>query len=203
MRLESLDLDETDASREELSGLADLLRREGFTVEVAGRGDTTWTRMRESADRAFVDVLNVVLDETERHAIDVVISGVTAWALQRLHFRGRGNARPVVVIWVGHEDVREFPLPDPKRDIARIRDTALWPARPWLPLVRHLDDGDAEFGLIYDEDVVADEAIRLFGTTTQSEQALMAGTTIDGSKLPLLAEYDSLERLLANGWSVD
>jgi hypothetical protein len=203
MRLESLDLDEPDASRDELIGLADLLREEGFTVDVAARGDTTWTKMRESAERAFVDVLNVVLDETERNAIDVVIAAVTTWALQRLHFRGRGSARPVVAIWVGQEDVREFPLPDPKRNIARIRDTERWPARPWLPLVRHLDDGDAEFALIYDEDVVANEAIHVYGTTAQSEQALMAGTPIDGRQLPLLAEYDSLERLLADGWSVD
>jgi hypothetical protein len=203
MRLESLDLDEPDASRDELTGLADLLRDEGLMVDVAARGDTTWTRMRESAERAFVDVLNVVLDETERHAIDVVIAAVTTWALQRLHFRGRERARPVVVIWVGQEDVREVPLPDPKRDIARIRDTERWPARPWLPLVRHVGDGDAEFGLIYDEDVVADEAIRLYDTTAQSEQALMAGTPIDGLQLPLLGEYDSLERLLVDGWSVD
>ena len=70
-------------------------------------------------------------------------------------------------------------------------------------MARHLDDGDAQFGLIYDEDVAADEAIRLFGTTPQSEEALMAGTVIDGGQLPLLAEYDSLERVLADGWSVD
>jgi hypothetical protein len=94
-------------------------------------------------------------------------------------------------------------LPDPKRDIGRIRDTERWLARPWLPLVKHLDDGDSEFGLIHDEDVVADEVIRLFGTTAQSQQALMAGTPIDGSQLPLLVEYDSLERVLADGWSVD
>jgi hypothetical protein len=31
----------------------------------------------------------------------------------------------------------------------------------------------------------------------------MAGTPIDGSQLPLLVEYDSLERVLADGWSVD
>jgi hypothetical protein len=104
---------------------------------------------------------------------------------------------------VGAEDVREVPLPDPKRNIARIRDTERWPARPWLPLVKHLDNGDTEVAFIYDEDVIADEAIRLFGTTPQSAQALIAETIIDGSQLPLLAEYDSLERLLADGWSVD
>jgi hypothetical protein len=31
----------------------------------------------------------------------------------------------------------------------------------------------------------------------------MAGSPIDSGQLPLLAEYDSLERLLADGWSVD
>ncbi|MHB8659324.1 MAG: hypothetical protein ACYC91_15495 [Solirubrobacteraceae bacterium] len=202
MRLKSLDLDQPDASRDELIALADLLRAAGLTVEIAARGESTRTRMRESADRAFVDILNVVLDESERHGIDVVITAVTTWAVQRLHFRRRSNARPVLVIWVGDEDVRTVPLPDPKRDIARIRNTDHWPAKPWLPLVR-LDDGDVECAFIYDEDVVSDEAIRLFGATPHSEQALMAGTLVDGSQLPLIGEYDSLERLLADGWSVD
>jgi hypothetical protein len=57
--------------------------------------------------------------------------------------------------------------------------------------------------LIFEEDVAADEAIRLFGTTPQSEQALMAGTIIDGTQLPLLLEYDSLERVLSDGWLMD
>jgi hypothetical protein len=203
MRLESLDLEQPEASREELVALAGRLRAEGFTVEIADRGESTQSRMLESAEHAFIDLLNVVLDEGERHAIEVVITAVTTWAPHRLHFRGREKAQPVVVIWVGDEDVRTVPLPDPKRDISRIRNTEGWPAKPRLPLVRRLDDGDIECALIYDEDVIADEAIRLFATTPQSEQALIAGTVIHGSQLPVVAEYDSLERLLAHGWSVD
>jgi hypothetical protein len=146
VRLESLDLDQPEASREELIPLADALREQGLTVEIGAGGESTKTRLLESAQRAFVDLLNVVLDEAERHAIDVVITAVTTWALHRIHFRGREGAQPVVVIWIGGEDVRTVPLPDPKRDIRRIRNTELWPARPWLPLVRHVDGGTPNSG---------------------------------------------------------
>lgn len=203
MRLESLELDQPHEARDELAELASRLSKEGFSVTIAEPGESVFVRLRESAEHVFVDVLNVVLDEAECHAIDVVISAVTAWATRRVHFRGREGARPVVVVWVVDEDVREFPLPDPKRDVARIRDTERWPRRPWLPVVRALADGDREPGLIYDEDVAADSVIRVFGTTVQSEQALMAESVIDGSQLPLRHEYDSLERMLADGWSVD
>jgi len=66
--------------------------------------------------------------------------------------------------------VCDFPLPDPSRETARIRHTERWPAKTLFTSREALDDSDAEFGLISDEDVAADEAIRLFGTTVQSEQ---------------------------------
>jgi len=77
---------------------------------------------------------------------------------------------------------------DPKRDLARIRSTTQWPARPWLPVVRSTGDGDRQTGLIFDEDVTADETIRVFNSTAQSARALMGQTMIDGSQLPLLCE---------------
>jgi hypothetical protein len=92
---------------------------------------------------------------------------------------------------------------DPKRNLARIRNTAQWPAKPLLPVVKSAGDGDRQTGLIFDEDVAVDETIRVFGSTAQSGWALMGKTVIDGSQPPLLCEYDSLERMLADGWSVD
>jgi hypothetical protein len=203
VRLHTLDLDNLEESRQELTGLAELLRVQGFTVEIAAAGETSEARLRESADHTFVAVLHLVLDETERHGIEVAIGAITHWAVSRVNFRGREGAAPTVIVWINGEDVREVPLPDPRRDINRIRKTDLWPVNPWLPLVRHRPDGDREVAMICADDVIADETIRLFGATEQSGQALMMGGVIDGSALPLLGEYDSLERVLAEGWRVD
>ena len=203
MRLETLDLDALEASRGELTELAAQLRAEGFSVEVAAAGESTRTRLSESAEHAFVAVLNLILDETERHAIDAAIAVVATWALGRINFRGREGAEPTVIVWINDDDVRDVRLPDPRRDINRIRKTELWPDNPWLPMVRHRPDGGSEVALIYADDVIADERIRMFGATAQSEQALMVGGVIDGSILPFLGEYDTLERLLAEGWQVD
>jgi hypothetical protein len=115
LRLESLDIDHPAEARTELDVLAEQLRSGGWNVEVAGPGEPTLSRFRESAEGAFVDVLNLVLDEAERHALDVVLAAIFAWAIDRMRFRGREGARPVVVIYVGGEDVREEPLPEPRK----------------------------------------------------------------------------------------
>jgi hypothetical protein len=112
MRLESLDIDHPDGAHAELDVLADQLRQARWTVEVAAAGEPHWSRLRESAEHALVDVLNVVLDEAERHLIDVVIDVVMAWALNRRFFRGRQRAKPDVVIWIDGEIVRTVPLPE-------------------------------------------------------------------------------------------
>jgi hypothetical protein len=114
LRLESLDIDHPAEARAELEALAEQLRSGGWSVEVADPGEPTLSRFRESAEGAFVDVLNLVLDEAERHALDIVLAAIFAWAVDRVRFRGREGARPVVVIYLGDEDVREEPLPEPR-----------------------------------------------------------------------------------------
>jgi len=130
LRLESLDIDDPDEARAELGVLAEQLRAGGWNVEVAGPGEPTLSRFRESAEGAFVDVLNLVLDEAERHAVDAVLAAVFAWAVDRLRFRGREGARPVIVIYVGDEDVREEPLPGPRTPISTGREETRPPPVP-------------------------------------------------------------------------
>lgn len=92
---------------------------------------------------------------------------------------------------------------DPKRDLPRIRDVEQWPVRPFLPVVRSTPDGEPLTGFIREDDVVADEEIRVFGSSRESWQALVAELPLDGLDLPVVERYDSLERLLADGWAVD
>lgn len=113
MRLESLDIDHPEESQAELEELAEQLREAGWEVEVAGRGEIKWSRLRESLEHEFVDVLNVVLDEGERLAIDAIILGVVHWARKRRFFRGRDGAKPDAAIWVDEDIVQTVPLPDP------------------------------------------------------------------------------------------
>jgi hypothetical protein len=115
--LESLDIDHPDGAHAELDGLARELRSSGWTVEVADVGEPHWSRLRESAEHAIVDVLNVVLDESERHLIDAVIDVVVAWAATRVFFRGRERAKPDVAIWIDGDIVRTVPLVERRFDV--------------------------------------------------------------------------------------
>lgn len=117
MRLESLDIDHPEQAHAELEQLAHQLRDAGWTVEVAGVGEPHWSRLRESAEHALVDVLNLVLDETERHLIDATIDVIIAWATTRLFFRGRERAKPDIAIWIDGDIVRTVPLPERRFDI--------------------------------------------------------------------------------------
>jgi hypothetical protein len=119
MRLESLDIDHPEEAHAELDQLARELRSSGWTIEVAGIGEPHWSRLRESAEHALVDVLNIVLDETERHLIDAVIDVVMTWAATRLFFRGRERAKPDVAIWIDGNIVRTVPLPERLFDLLR------------------------------------------------------------------------------------
>jgi hypothetical protein len=112
MRLESLDRAHPDAARAELDVLAQRLRDSGWTVEVAGPGEPHWARLQKGGGHELLDVLNVVLDEAERHLIDVVISTVVSWAVHRRFFRGREATRPTVVIWIDGKVIRAVELPE-------------------------------------------------------------------------------------------
>ena len=93
---------------------------------------------------------------------------------------------------------------DPPHDSDLIRDTANWPLMLWLPVRRSIGaEGEVQTGFIYDLDVIADEQIRVFESTPETEQALMGRTLIEGGQLAVIERYDSLEAMLDDGWSVD
>ncbi len=93
---------------------------------------------------------------------------------------------------------------DPKRDLSRIRDVEQWPLRPFLPVIHATPDGDRLTGFIREEDVTADEEIRVFGSTRKSWEAMAwSSSPLDELDLPVVERYDSLERFLAGGWAVD
>lgn len=119
LTLENLERDAGPESQAELQGLADKLREEGFSVEVAPIDGSFHAILEESAAQELLDVLNVVLDQAEAHAIDAAIGAVSAvvtdWARSRFRFRSRDGGRPTAVIWgPDGRPLRRVPLPDPE-----------------------------------------------------------------------------------------
>jgi hypothetical protein len=112
MRLELLDRARPNEALAELDVLAQQLRDSGWTVEVGGASEPHLARFQKGAEQTFLDVLNVVLDETERHLIDAVISAVMSWAVHRRFLRGREDIRPTVLIWIDGKLIRVEELPE-------------------------------------------------------------------------------------------
>jgi hypothetical protein len=77
MRLVSLDYDHPAEARADLTVLASQLRDSGHAVEIAGADEPHRVRFQKGAADTLGDVLNVVLDETERHLIDVVLTVIS------------------------------------------------------------------------------------------------------------------------------
>jgi hypothetical protein len=93
---------------------------------------------------------------------------------------------------------------DPKRDLPRVRDTSEWPLRPFLAVVRSTSDDDRVTGFIREDDVLADEEIRVLGSTRESWEAISFLTkSLADLDLPVVVRYDSLERMFADEWEVD
>jgi hypothetical protein len=92
---------------------------------------------------------------------------------------------------------------DPLRDPARIRDVAGWPQRPWLPVERWIGDHTLQHALIH-EDATRDgeDAVVVYGATDGSMVNLTTGALTNASELPSLAEYDSIEHMISDGWTV-
>ncbi|MFL5901035.1 MAG: hypothetical protein ACJ75S_07535 [Solirubrobacterales bacterium] len=124
LTLENLERDARPESQAELQGLADKLRGEGFNVEVAPLDGPFHAILEESAAHELLDVLNVVLDQAEAHAIDAAIGAVSAvvtnWARSRFRFRSRDGGRATAVIWgPDGRSLRRVPLPDPEDEAER------------------------------------------------------------------------------------
>lgn len=124
LQLENLEALEPEGLREdaqiELEELGAQLREQGFEATVAGLEESVHAHLQESAEQAFVAVLNVVLD----HALDAVATlaieeAVRRWARRRRRFRNQGGAKPVAYIYGPDGDViGVVELPEPDTDPA-------------------------------------------------------------------------------------
>lgn len=112
VRLVSLDYDHAEEARADLDALAEGLRASGCSVEITGADEPHRVRLQKGVEHIIVDMLSVVLDEAERHLIDTVLTVLTTWALHRRVFRGREGSKPMVVVWIDAEVVREAELPE-------------------------------------------------------------------------------------------
>jgi hypothetical protein len=108
-------------------------------------------------------------------------------------------------------DKRDMPLTRDEADqeAARIRDTSAWPVSPWLPVKRPGETG-SELGLLFADDVSPPElnsqavgCIRVFAATDATAAALIRQSLIPGGDLAVIAQYESVETLIAGGWQAD
>lgn len=81
-----------------------------------------------------------------------------------------------------------------------MRQTDLWPKWPWLA-VRQPGHDEHMGGLIHVDDVEADGALTVFAATPQSGVKLTTGELIQASDLDVLERYESIEDMLADGWT--
>lgn len=95
------------------------------------------------------------------------------------------------------------------QEAARIRATSGWPVSPWLPVKRPSETG-SELGLLFADDVSPPElnsqgvdCIRVFAATDETADALIRRSLIPGGELAVVAEYESVETLIAGGWQAD
>lgn len=90
--------------------------------------------------------------------------------------------------------------PVPARDLLFVTTPALWPAWPFLPLVRRSAGGE-ELGVLFD-------ALKVCGLTGYSATVFHTNLfTLPPTVAGLLAlprdAYDAAEELVAGGWRVD
>jgi hypothetical protein len=117
--LENLESDQRAEAQVELDGLAESLRQSGFTVEVAPLDGSFHVKIEESAEQVFLDVLNVVIEETKSEvvgaAIGAIIPTLVQWARRRKHFRDKEQGKATAVIWgPDGREIRRVSLPEPE-----------------------------------------------------------------------------------------
>lgn len=117
MRLENLRTTGGEEGQEELEHLAQGLRQAGYEVEVAPFDGPVRVILEKSAEGTALDVLNVVLNEVETHAMDAVVGGVVSalmeWGRRRRRFGARSERQAMAVIWGPNgEVIRRVPLPE-------------------------------------------------------------------------------------------
>ena len=88
------------------------------------------------------------------------------------------------------------------RDLHFFRHPELWPARPFLPVVRRFaDEIDPDLGVMYDA-VGHAELYGFSATVFQANVFNMPVATEELLQLPRCV-YDTVEELAADGWTVD
>ncbi len=129
MRLENLGTEGNNGGQPELEQLGEDLRRSGYEVEVAPFGSPVRVILEKSAEGTALDVLNVVLNEVEAHALDAVVGGVISvlmdWGRRRRRFRARSGQETEVmaVLWGPNgEVIRRVPLQKPEDGIGEGED---------------------------------------------------------------------------------
>jgi hypothetical protein len=92
-----------------------------------------------------------------------------------------------------------------------MRRSSEWPRYPWLP-VRRGPLESRELGLLFADDIEPPErsspavdCIRVFAATSETGTALTNPNNgaSDGSSLDIIAEYDSVEEMIGDGWQGD
>ncbi|HEV7483032.1 MAG TPA: hypothetical protein VGO13_08025 [Solirubrobacterales bacterium] len=119
MILENLEWDEREEAQVELGQLADVLRGEGFDVDLLPLDGAAHAKLEESADvgRAALEVLNLVLAATETALAETAITALLRWAKGRRRFRDKDAGDATAVIWgPNYEILSEVRLPEPDDD---------------------------------------------------------------------------------------
>src|SRR5262245_40620086 len=93
------------------------------------------------------------------------------------------------------------PRPAEARDLLYFTTPSLWPTWPLLPVIRHLDGGGYECGLLFD-------ALEVMGLTGHSATAFFGNlfelpATLDDFLALPKEVFDTPEDLAAAGWRVD
>jgi hypothetical protein len=89
---------------------------------------------------------------------------------------------------------------DPARQLLFVTTPALWPAWPFLPVVRRAR-GAEELGVMFDARAVC--GWTGFGSTVFKMNLFALPPTVDALLALPREVFDSSEELLANGWVVD
>jgi hypothetical protein len=92
-------------------------------------------------------------------------------------------------------------MPPGESEADRIKTTSNWPRR-WLAMKRTAEARDY-YGFIDALDVAGQTEILVRGNTVDPTDSTGTHEPVDGESVPVIAQYESVDALLAAGWQVD
>jgi hypothetical protein len=95
---------------------------------------------------------------------------------------------------------------DAEREAERMRDAKNWPKWPWLAVKRSTSpDQENELGLVHTDDIDREggDPIILYEGTAETGGKLTSGELIMADSLSVTAQYESVEAMIADGWTGD